>query len=139
MGQYASQSDVETQFGTANVAMWSQLDPTAAPTTTDTARVAAAIAYAEDLVNDRFRGSKYTVPLVPNGSTPKMLIRWVSVLAGLWLFQSRAWDRQADAAARMADLRMEVDEEIRAYVAGAWTLDCQRVRGDVPTAPAVIR
>jgi hypothetical protein len=139
MGRYASQSDVEAQFGTANIAAWSQLDVTMEPPTTDTARVTAAIAYAEDSINDRFRDGRYIIPLSPVSSTPKVLIRWVAILSGLWLYQSRAWDRGADSASRMSDLELQVKDEIQAYASGARGLDCQRVRGDAPTAPVVIR
>lgn len=138
MGRYASQSDLEAQFGTANIAAWSQLDTSIAPPTTDTARVTAAIAYAEDSINDRFRTGRYVIPLVPMSNTPKVLIRWVTILAGLWLYQSRAWDRNADNASRMRDLESQVNDEIQAYASGARGLDCERVRGDAPTAPVVI-
>ena len=68
MGTYISRSDVETVFGVANVAKWSDKDRDNAEVNAD--NVAAAIAEAEAEIDDRFRSSRYVVPLTGTTMLP---------------------------------------------------------------------
>lgn len=81
---YSTQANIESVFGTANVVRWSQLDP--ATKTADTARIALAIAYADSLIDDRFRGGAYTVPFTAANA---MITDWSARIAGVWLYRSR--------------------------------------------------
>src|SRR3990167_8812449 len=84
MGTYILQSNVEDVFGTANVVRWSQLDPDTV--TVNATRVAAAISYAEEYVENKFRGSRSAVPF---SGAAQQLIDWCAKLAGVWLYESR--------------------------------------------------
>lgn len=142
MGTYASQSDLEAVFGTTNVAKWSQLDPAQDNTTADTTRIAAAIAHAEADIDDRFRFSMYQVPLAGLAGVPKVLIHWVAVLAGMWLYRSRAWDSSAEQSVMYETMELRVDQEIAAYQAGQKGLNCtlkQAGGGAYTTAAPSIR
>lgn len=75
-------------FGVSNVARWSQLDPDLV--TADTARIAAAILWAESTVEDKFRGGEYAVPFVALDAVfPPALTNWMAQLAGVSLYTSR--------------------------------------------------
>ena len=84
-GEYCSLTDIQNVFGLSNVTLWSNLDNTS--TTTDTTRIAAALAYADDEIDNFFRGGPYAVPLILNsGCAPTT---WAAKLAGIWLYDSR--------------------------------------------------
>ena len=83
MGTYIIQSDIENVFGKDNVARWSNLD---GDTTVVTARITEAISYAEEDLDNRFRGGKYALPFSPVTSVIKNL---AARIAGLWLFSNR--------------------------------------------------
>ena len=82
------QDDIEAVFGDSNVAAWSNLenDSTAA----NTARITAAITYAEATFTNRLRDSRYVVPLVPlSGTHDPEVVDICAKLAGVWLYESR--------------------------------------------------
>jgi phage gp36-like protein len=129
MGRYITQSDIENVFGAANVALWSNMDSATNRATVNAARVAAAIAYAEDYVDDRFRGGRYTIPFQASaGSLPKIIVDWCAKVAGVWLYESRgssATNQDADGDRIRFHLRV-VNELIDLYVGGERTLACER-------------
>ena len=137
MGTYISQSNVEDVFGTTNVALWSQLSPSSS--TADTARIASAIAYAEEYVENRFRGSRYAVPF--SGSSTQ-LIDWMAKLAGVWLYESRGLRDTAaagtDDANRVRIHKRLVDNEIKGVLMGSARLNLGSATGRQPTAPVVV-
>src|SRR3972149_1682098 len=120
MGTYIVQSDIENVYGTTNVAMWSQLD--SALTTADTTRIAGAIRYAEAIVDDRFRGSRYTVPLTGSTAHLAPVVDWCSKLAGIWLYESRGLQDGflAEDANRVTYQKVNIHREIDAYLSGRW-------------------
>lgn len=134
MGRYISQSDVETRWGAENVRTWSNLDNDSE--TTDTARVAAAIAWAEEQVESRFVGSRYVVPLVGLAGTPATLTNWCATLAGIWLYRGRL-RRNANLLADLEEEESRLDAEIALYQAGKRNLPCQVAR-TMPSAPEVV-
>lgn len=83
MGTYISQSDVEDTFGTDNIAVWSDLSGAGSA---DTTRIARAIEYAEEDIENRFRDGRYALPFSP---IPNVIKNWCAVIAGIWLFDSR--------------------------------------------------
>lgn len=124
---YATRSDIESIFGTANVTRWSQLSP--AVVTADTDRIARALAVADNTINDLFRGSKYSVPLTgAAGSLPVVVVDWAAKIAGVWLYNSRGFKDGAtndeDDKNRVRRHRTDAIEEIRQYLAGALSMDC---------------
>lgn len=120
---YSTQADIETFFGTTNVAMWSQVDQTS--TAANTARIAAAIAHADAEIDSRMRGGRYAVPLA-GGDTSYIVKSWSFRLAGVWLYESRglrdATDDGRDAN-RIAFHRKDVLQEIAEVMLGARQLD----------------
>ena len=99
-GTFAAQSDVEDQFGRANVAAWSQLDnsqSTDGTAVADEDRILRALQWADAKINHIFcvQGN-YAAPLVPQGDDALLLCRWAAVLAGAWLYLSRGL-RDGDA------------------------------------------
>jgi hypothetical protein len=135
MGRYIQQSDIESVFGTDNVSTWSNLQNTGAAA--DTARVAAAIDYAEASVEDRFRSSSYAVPFVGIGvAVPVVLKDWMTKLAGIWLYESRGWRGKDEDALRFGGLASQVELQMDSYLSGQRRLQAQR-NTERPTAPAV--
>lgn len=134
MAYYITQADIENVFGTENVATWSNLDSDS--TTADTDRITAAIAWAEQEINDRFRGGPYALPfsaLSSGGLRP--IIDWCAKLAGAWLYQSRGIDLETNP---VADALLSVESSIRAYQAGQRRLDCARSGTSGMQAPQMV-
>jgi len=127
MGTYCDLSDVQDQFGTANVAAWSDLS---ANDTLDTDRVDRAIARAEARIDDRFRGSKWTVPFAP---VPSAVQSWAAVLAGVFLYRHRGI-RDTDVEERIAALEEAVFAEMNEVLSGVATLDADTI----PRAPFAV-
>ena len=123
---YATQSDIEDRFGVDNVAQWSNLENES--TTADTARIANAIAFAGQEIDDRFRNSEYVVPLSAAGSSGLLPVTgWAAALAGAWLFQSRLMRGNAAGNAETVMFqRRAAQEEMDLYLAGCRRLDCTR-------------
>lgn len=89
MGLYITQSDIENEWGTANVIQWSNLDGSTG--SVDATRVAAAIDFAEGYVEGRLRTSRYRVPLSFNDTRSQgVMKRIMATLAGEWLGSNRA-------------------------------------------------
>lgn len=139
MGRYISQTDIENVYGQTNVAIWSNLDGSS--TSADATRIAAAIAYAEDHVDDRFRQSIYAVPIAgSSGSVPTKVKDWCAKLAGEWLYRGRPSSADGDGdswSARLAKTIADVDVEISFYLASSRKLDAV-TRANVYTAPRVV-
>jgi len=135
MGRYAAQSDVEAVFGTANVAVWSNLDSDS--TTANTSRIASAIAVAEQSIDDRLRGGPYSLPLTAVGSGGLVTVTdWAARLAGVWLYESRGVEDET--ANQIAAHKKMVHGEIDAYMAGTRRLDCLRSGSIGMHAPMII-
>jgi uncharacterized protein DUF1320 len=123
MGTYISQSDVENVYGTANVAAWSVIEPGSDPATANTTRITAAIAYAEQYVEDRFRGFRYALPF--SGAGVVVIDDWCAKIAGAWLYESRgkAGGRDEEAADQVASKKRAALGEMDSYLAGMRKLD----------------
>lgn len=131
---YATQSDIEDIFGKDNVAIWSNLD---GETGADTTRIARAITYAEENVENRFRSGKYALPFNP---IPAVVVHWVATLAGLWLFENRPDYKNAkeDEVKGFKDMRDALEVDIEAYVSGQRQLASNKVDTTQPSSPVVI-
>lgn len=83
---YCTAADILTFFGKTNVNRWADLENTKVQSEID-ARIAVAITYAHNEVNDRLRGGPYTTPLVE--PPPNIITDIAARLAGVWLYESR--------------------------------------------------
>ena len=136
MGTYISKADVEALFGTSNVAKWSNLDNDDAQT--NEARIDDAIDYAEGLIDDRLRDSKYAVPLVGNSTNALRTIKNVAAqLAGWWLYRARGLRDDDETTDKMATHEEDAQGIIDGYLSGRMKLDAV-VSETQPTAPVVV-
>ena len=135
-GRYISQSDVEDRFGEDNVAEWSNLNPDA--TEADTDRIENAIAHAEDHVDNRFRNSRYAVPLVAVSGTLYQVHDWCAKLAGLWLYEHRGISDDDAEGGKLGDLAEKVEQEIDGVLSGSVDLNAQLNHDDAPSAPVCV-
>lgn len=136
MANYITQSDIEDVFGQDNVITWSNLDNTT--DTVNSTRVSAAIAYAEEHVDNRFRGGPYTIPFVgTSGSTPEEVVNWCATLAGVWLYSTRGVDEdEGREGPRIENKAAKVEKDITRFLAGTRRLPAQ-LSETRPTAPIV--
>lgn len=136
---YSTQSDIEAVFGTTNVALWSNTENTSITDgvpTANTSRIIDAITYADAVINDRFRGGRYTVPF---SSTPTVVKNWSATLAGIWLYRSRGFaaGRDTEETNRYAALEGNALREMDLYLANSRRLDLAE-SSTRPTAPVVV-
>jgi phage gp36-like protein len=117
VGRYAAQSDVESQFGTDNVRVWSQLD-NAVPTA-DVSRIQTALDFADAKIISTFMNfGNYVTPLAPIGTDAALVTRWAAVVAGAWLYQSRGIRDDESQTDHIAGLKAAVESEMLSYRSG---------------------
>ena len=139
MGRYIEQSDIEDQFGIDTVKVWSDLENLG---TVNTARITRAIAYAEDRIDDWFRGGRYAIPFVFKAGISATLIDWASIYAGSKLYRGRGL-RDEDAGERISELVSGgavgggVDQDIREFMAVSRQFEAEPTRSQ-PDAPVVV-
>lgn len=135
MGTYISKSNVEALFGD-NVAKWSNLNNDDAQA--NETRIDDAIDYAEGLIEDRFRDSKYAVPLVGNSTNALRTIKNVAAqLAGWWLYRARGLRDDEETTDKMQAHHDDAQETIDGFLSGRLKLDAVRTKIQ-PTAPVVV-
>lgn len=138
MADYIALSDINNRWGTVNVATWSDLDSNETPDTADATRVAAAIVYAEAVINDKLRGRQYALPLVSSaGTTPSVIVQIAATLAGVWLYAGRGIgeDEQGE---RMTAAEEKVIAELEQYASGQRVLDAAYEQNEPDTPFAVL-
>jgi hypothetical protein len=116
-GRYAVQSDLETQFGTSNIATWSNLNASGVqPLLPNVARIQQAFDYADARIISTFLNfGNYATPLVPQGTDVFLVNRWNVIITGAWLYQARGI-RDADPQGdHIANLLKAVDQEMLTY------------------------
>ena len=103
-------------------------------------RIAAAIAWAEKYVENRFRRqSIYQVPFVAGTSGYDVqLTNWMAVLAGHWLYDSRQVRRRNDADGLTTSQMQRILNEMKEALAGQLTLDLGYKSEPMPDAPACV-
>lgn len=132
---YITQADVEAIFGIANVARWAQISNDG--TDDLTVRVTSAISFAEDSLNNRFRRSKYAVPL-SFGVVPADVRFALAGMAGSWLYHSRGLQ---DANVETGDKLSYWRDQARIYFDSvlAGEIEWEAVRTfNSPQAPVVV-
>ncbi len=83
---YAVRADIEAVFGTEAVKQWADLENTQVEADI-TARVTAALLFAQDEVDNRLRGGPYVIPL--DEPPDQIIVDIVAKVAGVWLYESR--------------------------------------------------
>lgn len=136
---YANRTDIEHLFGKANVQTWADLDNDGdAQAIQD--RIDTALAFADSFIDDRFRRSKYAVPLKPEaGATLDQITDVAARLAGWWLYANRGQDEQDIENRpynRMDTHFRRAQRAIDRYLAGKDTLPAIRA-DDTGEAPFV--
>jgi phage gp36-like protein len=131
-GYYAAQSDIENVFGTANVALWSQLDPT--QSTVDTSRIQTALDNADAQINAFFRDGPYIVPLA-DAADAAITSSWAAVLAGAWLYFSRGLRDDNRDGDKLSTRQLAIYSDMALYKSGIKRLAAAR-RWPTPSAPA---
>ena len=82
---YATRTDIDNVYGSANVTQWADINNTGDPTEID-ARVAWALAEADDRIDNRMREGPYAIPFDP---VPRTITNIAARLAGYYLYESR--------------------------------------------------
>jgi len=136
MANYIVQADIESVFGDDNIATWSNLDNTDATANTD--RITSAINYAEAVIDDRFRDSRYMVPLQGDGVVLYIVKDWAAKLAGVWLYMSRGTRDDNEQGDKLSEIKDLVFEEIDNYLSGQRKFNAVYNYSNSPTAPTVI-
>jgi len=136
MANYIVQTDIESVFGADNIATWSNLDNLDAAANTD--RITSAISYAEAVVDDRFRNTRYAVPLQGDGVVLYVVKDWAAKLAGTWLYQSRGTHDDNEEGDKLTDMKDAVYDEMDTYLSGQRELNAVYSHSDIPTSPIVI-
>ena len=129
---YCAQSNIENLYGQDNVVKWSNLAGTT--DAVDATRVAAAIAWADEQIDNRLRKTQYAIPFT---TVPLMVLTWSATLAGWWLYKARG-QRDTNEWNKMEGERKDVYEELGQVAAGAINLDAAKVASDDPESIAVI-
>ena len=133
MGNYIKQSDIENVFGQDNIAIWSNLT---GGVSVDSTRITAAINYAEGLIDDTFRGGRYTIPFSP---VPTMIKDWSSKLAGIWLFMCRPlFKKDKESSEGLVDMREMTLDEMDAYTSGRREFDTGKSTAKDVSGPAIV-
>lgn len=133
MGRYINQSNVEDVYGIDNVATWSNLE---GGTAANVSRIASAIAYAEALIDDSFRDSRYAVPFT---TVPVILQDWCAKLTGVWLFTCRPlYSKKPEDTEGFLAIKEAVEDEIRTYNAGQRVMDAVKSSTIDVTAPIIV-
>ena len=121
-GDYIDEDDLYSRWGKDNIDEWASLDNQSSPTAEE--RRQAAIDWAEQYVEDRFRNGPYEVPFSFNGNGGKPVHEWMRTLAGIWLYRTHGWSRgEGEKLTEMNDVAERTDEEMNSYLAGTRALD----------------
>lgn len=136
MSQWITEALIEDRWGAQNVEDWSTTEPgggSAAAT-----RIANAIKIAEERIEDRFRGSRYAVPLVLNGNALERVKYWASTLAGCILYETRGRGREEDD--KLDEMRDSADRVHADIAQILWGMDGfdAGLSHDGPTGPEAV-
>jgi hypothetical protein len=94
----------------------------------------SAIAWAESLIDDRFRGGPYAVPLSGPAGVPATVVDWAARLAGSRLAASR----EGGSLDSAAEIRRQVQAEIDEYLSLSRRLPAETRQGSGPSGPVMI-
>jgi len=132
MGNYIDSTYLATMFGEDNILAWSDL--TNASEIADSARIAAAINWAEAQIDDRFRRSRWEVPL---SGPPEVVKVWAAKLAVVYLLQDPRFIASETARETREAFLQEVHNEMASYLSGSREFSATE-NGTHPTSPVVV-
>jgi len=123
---YCVKTDIYDVYGETNTKKWADLDNDEDSAKID-ARIAKAIAWADNEIDSRLRKSLYSLPLQDeDGDTPPDILNTAALLAGVWLYENRGvndFDPDTGAAVhRLAYQRDRAIRTIREILAGQRTI-----------------
>lgn len=87
MSSYCTRTNINDVFGIKNVEQWADLDNDKNESDIN-ARVARAVAVSTAFMDNRFRRTRYTIPIVCS-SSGETLVDIAAKLAGVWLYENR--------------------------------------------------
>lgn len=124
---YCDQTDIEDIFGSDAVDKWLTVDATDG-SSEKAARLARAIAYAGDRIDDVLRTTSYKVPAATSSAaTPTTIENLAASLAGLWMFSIRGHQdiemREGLPIHRYYFLEKQVNEQLELIRTGKVKLD----------------
>lgn len=137
MSNYITATDLNTRFGIDRITMLSNVNDLGEGV--NTTRTTAAINYAETVIDNAFRFSRYVVPLATSGTTLYTVKEWALQLAYAWLLEARSdpFNPDSDVSAKIKEIREDVMKQIRACVSGQESLDAEYETGE-PDAPVMV-
>ena len=125
---YASQSGMEAIFGVPNILKWGDADKDGS---LEAARIAAAVAYADNYIEDFLRMSQYIVPLEQPGSStaPITISDMANRLGGVWLYTTLGIEHYSFESGKMthalSGVKKEVDDQLKDIADGRVRLDAK--------------
>lgn len=129
---YCQRSDVEAVFGPSNVLKWADIENDG-DVDAIAARVASAIAWATEEINDKLRGGPYTIPLTGLSVAPALpttVVDLTANLAGVWLYESRGVQDFSEETGtpyhRLQWNRKRAYDAMKEIRAGQRQIDCVR-------------
>jgi len=132
---YSVRTDLDNVFGKNNIDSWADLDADE-DAAKITARIAAAIVTADDMIDSCMRNGPYPLPLVDQAAATPIVIRDVSSkLAGVWLYEARGViDMTPDGIAvhRLQWHKRSAKDILRDLIAGKLRLDSVTVESFAP-------
>ena len=131
MGVYISETDLDAVFSAFNIDKYADLD---ADGLADAGRIDVSIAYAESLVEDRFRNGPYAVPLSFASTGAQAAFNDIVVKVAVWhLYTSRGM-RDEKTVNKLQGLKDEAMALIDGYLSGRMRLNATLSHSG-PTAP----
>lgn len=121
MGRYIEQSDIENVYGATNIRKWSLGDQDGL--SVNEARLTAAITFAEDHIDDRFRGGRYVIPF---STAPSVIKDAAAKIAGSWLYATRGIQDYDDDANPVRMRREEAEDMLDRVLSGQVTLSATK-------------
>jgi len=150
-GWYANIADLQTRFGVANIASWSQLSGSnngQGNVAVNLTNVQACLNEADSIINSFFQDCQFNIPLPANpggisGSAPSPVYTtniWATNLAGVMLYESRGLlDNNpvtGQAYSKYGYIKVETRKEMQEFKSGArrfWPAASRR--WPTPSAP----
>lgn len=121
MGRYIAQGDIENVYGATNVRKWSLGDEDGL--SVNETRLTAAITYAEDHIDDRFRGGRYAIPF---STAPSIIKDAAAKIAGAWLYSTRGIQDYDDDANPVRMRQEEAEDMLDRVLSGQVTLSAAK-------------
>ena len=139
MPRFTTKQDLYDRFGVENVNAWSDLN---GGQTDNDDRINAALDNGEYWVENQLGRSRYQTPMSFTGS-PKdpMVIDWIIIKAGDWLYTSRSLRRGSrtdEDNNRPPQMLKQVKIEIAEVLAGKFTVNMTLRKNPRPTGPTCV-